>query len=582
MPNQTKKVSQKKVRYEIGSIPKGIPGGFFIYCAEGDGEIVFADENIVKLYECDSFEDFRKFTGNSFKGMVYPEDYSAIDGEINKQTVFGAMRHDYVRYRIKTKKGNIRYVEDFGHLVHGENGVSYYYVYIVDIDQNEFYNQNKNSYAESQILEMNQETDTLTGMWNQAHFYRVVQEKMADPDIRAQGITVIYFDLNHFKLFNEKYGFQKGDELLYEIARRLWHSFLERMVARFSEDHFVVCTLAREVEPIVLKIHEDIAKLVPGAKLEIKAGIYKVEEDCNDIGLACDHARLACKSIKTRYDTPYIFYNEAIHSKLQMQQFVLDNIDDAVEHENIKVFYQPVVRTRTGEICGYEALARWKDPEKGLISPASFIDILEEHRQIHKLDLFVLKKVCEDYAMLRDRGEMLVPVSINLSRLDFNLCNVIDEVEKYRKAVDMPVNMIDIEITESALTDDDALIKREIDQFRELGYQVWIDDFGTGYSSLTNILNYKFDTLKIDLAFLRQYDKNPRSGAVLGFIVQAAHTMGHVTLTEGVETEEHFEFLKTIGCDKAQGYHFGKPEPMEESRKFTSFSGMTWEKYQPE
>ena len=218
MPNQVKKTGQKKAKYDIGSIPKGIPGGFFIYCAEGDGEIVFADENIVELYECDSFEDFRKFTGNSFKGMVYPEDYSAIDGEISKQTVFGAMRHDYVRYRIKTKKGNIRYVEDFGHLVHGENGVSYYYVYIVDIDQNEFYNQNKNSYAESQILEMNQETDTLTGMWNQAHFYRVVQEKMADPDIRAQGITVIYFDLNHFKLFNEKYGFQKGDELLYGIA----------------------------------------------------------------------------------------------------------------------------------------------------------------------------------------------------------------------------------------------------------------------------------------------------------------------------------------------------------------------------
>ncbi|WP_050008147.1 sensor domain-containing protein [Butyrivibrio sp. WCE2006] len=578
MEDRTRKTIKRNPKIDMGFIPSGVPGGFFIYYAEGNGEIVFADENIIKLYECESMDEFREHVGNCFCGMVYPEDYDLTQGNISKQTVFGAMRHDYVRYRIRTRKGNIRYVEDFGHLVHGDDGVSYYYVYIVDIDQNEYYNNNKNSYAESQVLEMNQEMDSVTGMWNQAHFYKVVQEKMMDGEFRRQGISVIYFDLNHFKLFNEKYGFKKGDELLYDIARLLWHSFLERMVARFSEDHFVVCTVSREVEAIVSKIHDDVAKLVVGAKLEIKAGIYKVESNCNDIGLACDHARLACRSIKTRYDIPYAFYNEDIHTKLQMQQFVLDNIDSAVENENIKVFYQPVIRTKTGQICGYEALARWKDPEKGLISPGSFIEILEEHRQIHKLDMFVVKKVCEDYASLRKRGEMLVPVSINLSRLDFNLCNVIDEVENCRKKVNMPINMLDIEITESALNEDDATIKREIDQFRSLGYQVWIDDFGSGYSSLTTILNYRFDTLKLDLAFLRQYDKNPRSGAVLGFIVQAAHSMGHITLTEGVETEEHFEFLKTIGCDKAQGYHFGKPQPMEESRKYTQFNGMTWEK----
>ncbi len=558
-------------------LPKDVPAGFFVYYANGGEEIIYADDNIVKLYECDDLDDFREYTGNCFRGMVYPEDYETTQGTINKQTVFGAMRHDYVRYRIKTKNGNIRYIEDFGHLVHAQDGTSYYYVYIVDIDQNEFYNNNKNSYAESQVLEMNQEMDSLTGMWNQAHFYKVVQSRMADQHIRQQGINVVYFDLNHFKLFNEKYGFKKGDDLLYDIGRLLWHSFLERMVARFSEDHFVVCTYGNDVEAIISKIHDDVSHLIPGAKLEIKAGIYRVEDSCNDIGLACDHARLACKNIKSRYDIPYSFYNEDIHSKLQMQQFVLDNIDDAVEYGHIKVYYQPVVRVATGKICGYEALARWQDSEKGLIPPANFIEILEEHRQIHKLDKFMVKKVCEDYARLRDTGAPLVPVSINLSRLDFNLCNIFDDVQKYRQSYEVPVNMLDIEITESALNEDDALIKREIDHFRNEGYQVWIDDFGSGYSSLTTILDFNFDTLKLDLAFLRQYDRNPKSGTVLSFIVQAAQKMGHVTLCEGVETDEHFEFLKKIGCDKAQGYHFGKPQPMDESRKFTSFKGMTWE-----
>ena len=558
-------------------IPDDVPAGFFIYYADGNEEIVYADDNVIRLFECDDMEDFRKLTGNCFRGMVYPEDYVRTQNDISKQTVFGAMRHDYVRYRIITKKGKLRYLEDFGHLVHGEDGVNYYYVYIVDIDQNEFYNHNKNSYAETQILEMNKEMDSLTGMWNQAHFYKVVQDRMADPEIRRQGISVVYFDLNHFKLFNEKYGFQKGDELLYDIARLLWHSFLERMVARFSEDHFVVCTYVNDVEHIVAKIHDDVAKLVPGVKLEIKAGIYRVEENCNDIGLACDHARLACRNIKSRYDIPYAFYNEDIHSKLQMQQFVLENIDDAVEYECIKIFYQPVVRVETGQICGYEALARWKDPEKGLIPPGSFIDILEEHRQIHKLDRFIVKKVCEDYARLRDAGEPLVPVSVNLSRLDFNLCNIFDEVQRYRQAFDVPVQMLDIEVTESALNEDAALIKKEIDHFRNEGYQVWIDDFGSGYSSLTTILDYNFDLLKLDLTFLRQYDKNPTAGNVLQFIIRAAKSMGHDTLTEGVETDTHFDFLKQIGCDKAQGYHFGKPQPMDESRKYTRFKGMTWE-----
>ena len=558
-------------------IPDDVPAGFFIYYAEGNEEIVYADDNIIKLFECNDMADFRKFTGNCFRGMVYTEDYAKTQSDISKQTIFGAMRHDYVRYRILTKTGKIRYVEDFGHLVHGEDGVSYYYVYIVDIDQNEFYNNSKNSYAETQILEMNQEMDSLTGLWNQAHFYKVVQEKMSDGDNRSQGITVIYFDLNHFKLFNEKYGFKRGDDLLYDIARILWQSFLERMVARFSEDHFVVCTYLRDVEAIVAKIHDDVAKLVPGAKLEIKAGIYKVENSCNDIGLACDHARLACKNIKSRYDIPYSFYNEDIHSRLQMQQFVLGNIDDAVEYEDIKVFYQPVVRVATGKICGYEALARWKDSERGIIPPASFIDILEEHRQIHKLDKFVIKKVCEDYAKLKKAGEPLVPVSVNLSRIDFDLCNIFDEVQRYRQAFDVPINMLDIEVTESALNDDAALVKREIDHFRKEGYQVWIDDFGSGYSSLTTILDYNFDLLKMDLTFLRQYDRNKIAGKVLQFIIQAAKSMGHETLTEGVETDVHFEFLKKIGCDKAQGYHFGKPQPMDESRKFTRFKKMEWE-----
>ena len=320
-----------------------------------------------------------------------------------------------------------------------------------------------------------------------------------------------------------------------------------------------------------------VAKLVPGAKLEIKAGIYKVEPDCNDIGLACDHARLACRNIKTRYDIPYAFYNEDIHSKLQMQQFVLDNIDGAVENEHIKVFYQPVVRVRTGEICGFEALVRWVDPNLGVLPPADFISTLEQFHMIHKLDIYVAECVCRRYTEVRSEGRPLVPVSINLSRLDFELCDIFGIIESIREKYDVPRNMIDIEITESVLHNDSGHIRSECEKMRDLGYQIWLDDFGSGYSSLNSLVEYSFDVLKLDMLFLRSFDKNPKAGILMTKIVEGARDMGLKCLCEGVESEEHWNLLKKIGCEKAQGYYFGKPLPYEEARQTALAKGMVWE-----
>ncbi|MCR5451899.1 MAG: GGDEF and EAL domain-containing protein [Lachnospiraceae bacterium] len=560
------------------AVPSPLPGGFFIYNAKGNEDIVYVDENIVSLYGCDSIEDFRDFTNNSFRGMVHPDDYNDIQTEICKQNMFGEKQHDYVRYRIKTKSGEVKYVEDFGHLLHGVNGTSFYYVYIVDMDQDAYYNREDSSLAEQQVLNMNQETDNLTGIWNMGHFFSVVQEKINDPKIREHGLSIIYLDIDNFKLFNEKYGFKQGDMLLFNVARILWHSFLDRMAARFSDDHFVVATMTKDLEPILEKVREDICSLVEGVHLEINIGIYKLEDSCNDIGLACDHARLACKSIKNRYDLSFAYYNEELNSLMHRQGFIINNIDEAIKNGYIKPFYQPVIRVSTGEICGYEALARWVDPEKGILAPGEFIETLEKFHLIYKVDSSIIRQVCEEYKRLKEAGEPLVPFSINLSRLDFDLCNIFEVVDGYRRDNDMPVNMLDIEVTESALSDDTDLIKNELKKFREAGYQIWIDDFGSGYSSLTELLAYDFDLLKLDLTFLRNYDKIPKTGTLIEFIVVAAENMGVVALTEGVEKEEHFQFLKKIGCDKAQGYYFGKPQPMNESREFTRGKGLVWEK----
>lgn len=563
-----------------GHIPTGIPGGFFIYENNEEESILFADENVINLYECDTLEEFRQYVGNSFKGMVHPDDLHKIENQIQAQTLFGEKRHDYVRYRMITKNGEIKYLEDFGHLLNGKNGKSFFYVFIVDVDQNEYLNRNKNSLAEAEILSMNQDTDPLTGLFNMSFFYQNVQMLMASPENRRRFISIIHFDIPNFKLFNERNGFLLGDELLCDMAKIIKNEFSDAVVSRFSNDHFVVCSMGSK-ESVVAKaeaVYNEVLHSKDAAKrVRIKAGIYYMEDRFTEIGLACDHARLACNSIKGRHDINIEVYQDSLRENLRRQQYVVDHIDEAIENEYIKVFYQPVVRVSTGKICGYEALVRWVDPNVGMLPPGDFIETLENYHLIHKVDLYVVEQVCKDYNKVITNGDVIVPASLNFSCMDFELCDIFGKVDEIRRKYNVPINMIDLEITETALKNNPARIQNECKKMREKGYQVWLDDFGSGYSSLNNVVEYEFDVLKMDMVFLRNYDKYPKTATIMKYIATGARSLGVLPLCEGVETEGHYEFLKSINCDRAQGYYFGKPMPMDETKAFTKAKGMEWE-----
>jgi diguanylate cyclase (GGDEF)-like protein len=565
-----------------GVIPTGLPGGFFIYEVDQPESVLYAGPNVLALYGCENMGEFIEHTGGTFKGMVHPEDYSRILNQIEAQTIFGEKKHDYVRYRILTRQGDVRYVEDFGHILHRDDGKSYYYVYIVDVDQNEYFNKNRNSFAEAEILSSNQETDDLTGLLNMSFFYQKAQMFLGSYESWREDISFIHFDIPNFKLFNERNGYKLGDDLLCDLARAIREEFsVGAIVARFSDDHFVVCTTG-DREGVIKKVESVYRKMLliddVNKKVRVKAGIYYMDDRRSEIGLACDHARLACNSIKSRHDINYCVYDEMLRENLRKQQYVIDHIDEAIENEYIKVFYQPVIRVKTGEICGYEALVRWVDPKIGMLSPADFIDTLEQYHLIHLVDTYVAKRVCLDYIELRDAGKDLVPVSLNISRLDFELCDIFGIVESTREKYGVPRNMLDLEITESTLNQNGGYIKSECDKMRNLGYSIWIDDFGSGYSSLNTVAEYNFDVLKLDMIFMRSFDNNPKTASLLSFIMDGARAMEVAPLCEGVETKEQFEFLKSVGCERAQGYYFVKPMPMEETRAMTMSKGMTWEK----
>jgi EAL domain-containing protein (putative c-di-GMP-specific phosphodiesterase class I) len=311
--------------------------------------------------------------------------------------------------------------------------------------------------------------------------------------------------------------------------------------------------------------------------VRIKAGIFFQDGKRAEVGLACDHARLACSSIKRRHDVNYCIYDELLRERLRKQQYVVDHVEEAIEYGYIRVFYQPVIRVQTDEICGYEALVRWIDPMMGMLSPGDFIETLEQFHLIHLVDRYVIRQVCADHRQLADAGKPVVPVSVNISRLDFELCDIFGYVEEMCRQFSVPKHMLDLEITESALNDNVGYIKSECDRMRRLGFHIWLDDFGSGYSSLNTIAEYDFDVLKLDLVFLRSWDSNPKTAALMKYIMKGANAMGVSPLCEGVESEAHYQFLKEIRCERAQGYYFGKPMPLEETRAFTASKGMKWE-----
>ena len=245
----------------------------------------------------------------------------------------------------------------------------------------------------------------------------------------------------------------------------------------------------------------------------------------------------------------------------EITEYVAENIDAAIEKGWVKVFYQPVIRTLTGELCGAESLARWIDPVNGFLSPDKIIGPLEDTNQIHKLDCYVVEKVCADISERLKNDLDAVPVSVNFSKLDFEAMDMLKVVENAVEKYDIPRDYIHIEITESMIVSDAVLMERIIESFRNAGFEVWMDDFGSGYSSLNLLKDYHFDTLKMDMAFLTSF--TDRSKEIMTSAITMAKNIGIMTLAEGVETPEQMEFLYSIGCGKLQGYYYGKAMPLE-------------------
>ena len=405
--------------------------------------------------------------------------------------------------------------------------------------------------------------DTLTGLLNREAFDIKAGERI---DSGEKGLAVVWINISNFKKYNNRFGFNSGNILLCELAEILTEVFKSRngdIVSRFSGDNFAVITTWNELDENISFTEKYLYSLHPGIALRLRAGVYFPSANENIMG-ACDKAKMACDSIRTNYSLNSCMYREEMGKEMEMEHYILDVLDDALSSGNIKVLYQPIVRILNNSICEVEALVRWKNDVLGFISPGDFIPTLEKYSEIHKIDTYTVKQICRDLKNLAEKNLPLLPVSINLSRLDFELCDIFSVIENTLSEYNIPRNMLKIEITESVHGEDMSVLNLGIEKFRAHGYEVWMDDFGSGYSSLNMLKDTNFDTIKFDMKFLSGFgEDSDKAKYILSSNLSMAKQMGMQSLCEGVETPEQLEYLRTIGFEKVQGYFFGKPMTLD-------------------
>jgi len=406
--------------------------------------------------------------------------------------------------------------------------------------------------------------DELTGLPSLSWFFKLYEAQRSRAAGEGRQSVLLYIDLNGMKFYNHKYGFSEGDKLLKAFAETLVRFFGKENCSHIAADRFAAGTTENGLEERLKRFFAEAAKINSGKALPVRIGIYPASFEAVSVSASFDRAKMACDSVRQSDASGFNYYREEMREVVRKRQYLLSNIDKAIAERWIRVYYQPIVSADGRRLCDEEALSRWIDPTEGFLSPADFIPLLEDAGLIYKLDLCILDQVLEKISSQQAAGIPVVPHSINLSRSDFESCDIVEEFRKRVDAAGIPHRLITVEITESVIGRDLDFMNEQVNRFRANGFAVWMDDFGSGYSSLDVLQSIDFDLIKFDMSFLRKLDEGDeenKTRLLLTEFMKLASLLKFDTLCEGIETESQAAFLQGIGCRKLQGYLFGKPEP---------------------
>lgn len=403
--------------------------------------------------------------------------------------------------------------------------------------------------------------DRLTGLPNRDGFYQRASKYVARNDVAD--LSAVYMRVINFGSYSIRNGSIAGDKVLKQIGESLRSMVATNVVGRFeSSGGFVALTQTADVEGMLEAINRGLPTAGEADGLMLKGGY------CPLLGQATFEdamvrSRYALEDIRYAGHAYSRLFDQGLESLYNRSTYVVEHLDDAIARGEIRAYAQSIVRVLTGMICEVEILARWESEEYGFLRPDEFVPALERRQLIHRLDAEVVRLACKQWSEASAKG-INVPFGINLSRLDFELCDMFEVVTSAMRQYNVPVDQLHIEVTESALAHSSHKLDEGISRFRQAGFKLYLDDFGSGYSSLQVLEGTSFDVVKLDMSLLREVEENERARVIVADAISMVKRLNLQTLCEGVETYDQYLFLQAVGCEKAQGYYFGKPMRHEE------------------
>jgi len=418
--------------------------------------------------------------------------------------------------------------------------------------------------------------DPLTQLPNRSHLMHKLAQWTGGEQRRSRA-ALLFIDLDHFKTVNESLGHEAGDQLLCEIARRLQEGVKATdFVARVGGDQFVVLLTKRRGRPAVAAMTDSLIErmqavfVIDGTRLSVSPsiGISIFPDDGFSPDELLRRADAAMQQAKEGGRGTRLFYTpdmEGQPAEVLQQEHLLR---EAVFQEALELHYQPQVQLASGRLMGFEALVRWRHPERGLVGPDEFIPLAESRGLISPIGRWVLREACRQLKAWQDEGLAMVPVAVNLSAIEFRQRDVAGEIARVLHETGLAPQYLEVEITETTLMQHAEHTHATLQALRDMGVAVTVDDFGTGYSSLTYLKRYPLDKLKVDRSFVVDTPADGDNVAIVTAIVQLARSLQLQSVAEGVQTTEQFELLERLGCELAQGFGIARPMDAQHTREW--------------
>lgn len=411
-----------------------------------------------------------------------------------------------------------------------------------------------------QLPETPEKIDKVTWIYNRGAFYDRARKLI---DSHEAGYYLISCaNIRNFKLVNDQYGTETGDQVLRHVASCIKHftDGVDGICARFAADEFAVllpAVYADSEELDAAYAQAAVPNCIP-QRIHLRVGRYLIDRPVQPVSAMYDRAKIAANSIKDDYERYLAQYNDSMRDALVSEQRILDDILDALRDGEFEPWFQPQYNHATGAMIGAEALARWKR-DGAYVSPAEFAPVLEQSGLIYQMDQYIWERVCILLRRWIDEGREPLPVSVNISRRDIMHDDFIGVLTGIVKKYDIPIHLFRLEITESAFADSTHRIIERVNELIRQGYTVEIDDFGSGYSTLNSLKDVPAAVLKLDMRFFEETENQERAGNIVESVVRMAKWLDMEVIAEGVEDREQADFLKSIGCHYIQGYYYARP-----------------------